>query len=349
MVDQGREIINSVLAKMSDKLTPDQLTLLEANLIVSMHGMKVEKESTELAVQVRDWEWYLSRFRATKRLKNCSESTIRQYDYTLSKLREYVPKMPQQMTGDDVKYFLAMFGDRETTTSKKPVSKSYINNMKNNLSSFFAWMHDEGYIGKNPVKSVPKIKVPKTVKHAYSGSDMEKMKSQAATKKTSKRDLALLYFLDSTGCRVSEAISVDIKDINWDKRSVVMTETKKARKVPYLSLIRVISCLGLVILHTYYIYRLQEYLKTRTDDNPALFVRKKAPYTRLSKTGAEYIIRTIGKCVGVHAYPHRFRRTMITRCNKRGMPIQTIQTLAGHVNATTPQINIDMGKGSVKA
>lgn len=336
MVDQGREIINSVLAKMSDKLTPDQLTLLEANLIVSMHGMKVEKESTELAVQVRDWEWYLSRFRATKRLKNCSESTIRQYDYTISKLREYVPKMPQEMTGDDVKYFLAMFGDRETTTSKKPVSKSYINNMKNNLSSFFAWMHDEGYIGKNPVKSVPKIKVPKTVKHAYSGSDMEKMKSQAATKKTSKRDLALLYFLDSTGCRISEAISVDIKDINWDKRSVVMTETKGKvdREVLFTE-----ECA----------YRLQEYLKTRTDDNPALFVRKKAPYTRLSKTGAEYIIRTIGKCVGVHAYPHRFRRTMITRCNKRGMPIQTIQTLAGHVNATTTQIYIDMAKESVKA
>lgn len=331
-MDQSREIIDQVLARMSDKLTSDQLTLLEANMIISMHGMTVEREHTELAVQNRNWEWYLSRFRATKRLKNCTESTLRQYEYAINKLREYVPKMPQDMRGDDIKYFLAVFGDRNTVTSKKPVSKTYINNMKNNLGSFFAWMYDEGYISKNPVKTIPVIKINKTIRHAYNGEDMEKMKSAARN----VRDMALIYFLDATGCRISEAISINKDDINWERRSVVVRQTKgKAdREVLFTE-----ECA----------YRLREYLKAREDDDPALFVKEKAPHSRLTKSGAEYIVRTIGQATGVHAYPHRFRRTMITRCNRRGMPLQDIQTLAGHTNAQTTQIYIDMAKESVRS
>ena len=325
-------IIDQVITKMSDKLTSEQLTLLEANLIVSFQGMKVEEECSALATTVRGWDWYISRFRATKRLKNCAEGTIGQYEFTLQKFQEYVPKNPLDVDTNDIKYFLAVFGDREAITSGKPISKAYINNTRNNLSSFFGWMNDEGYISRNPVKSVPVIKVPRTMRHAYSGEDMEKLKANAHT----VRDKAFIYFLDATGCRIGEAISVNRSDINWDTRSIVIygQKGKAEREVCFTE-----EC-G---------YWLKEYLKLRTDDDNALFVRARKPNTRLTKTGGEHVIREIGKSCGVHAYPHRFRRTMITRCNRRGMQLQDIQTLAGHVNATTTQIYIDMAKQSVRA
>ena len=328
----NNQIIDNVLAKMSDKLSSDQLTLLEANLIISFQGMKVEQECTALAPAPRDWEWYLSRFRATKRLKNCSEGTIAQYDYTINKFREYVPKNPLDVNTDDVKYFLAMFGDRETVTSKKPISKSYINNAKNNLSSFFGWMHDEGYLPTNPVRNVPTIKIPKVIRHAYSGADMESMKSIAK----STRDMAFIHFLDATGCRISEAISIDRADINWDTRTIVIygMKGKAEREIMFTE-----ECA----------YWLKKYLAERTDEDPALFVKARAPHSRLTKTGGEHIIRELGKAAGVHAYPHRFRRTMITRCDRRGMPLQQIQALAGHVNPATTQVYIDMATQSIRS
>jgi site-specific recombinase XerD len=317
---------------MSDKLDNDQLTLLEASLIVSLRGMTVEKECTELAPAARDWEWFLSRFRATKRLKNCSEATLKQYEFAIGKLREYIPKNPQEIEGNDIKYFLAVYGEQESTTTKKKPSKTYINNLKNDLGSFFGWMYEEGYIGKDPVKAVPKIKVPKTIKKAYTGEDMERMKSAAK----SERDMALIYFLDATGMRIGEAVSVDRSQINWEKRTVVVYGTKgKAERV--------------VCFTEECAYRLKEYLKTRDDEEPALFVKEKAPHSRLTKSGAQYIIRTLGAELGIHSHPHRFRRTMITRCSKRGMPLQDIQMLAGHANAATTQIYIDMSKEAIIA
>ncbi len=332
MSNQSNLIINSVVAKMSDKLDPDQLTLLEATLIVSLRGMKVEEECTGLATSVKGWDYYLPRFRATKRLKNCAESSIMQYEYAIGKLREYVNKQPQDMSENDVKYFLAMYGDRENPRTKRKPSKTYINNLKNDLSTFFGWMHDEGYISRNPIDNIPNIKVPRKMKHAYSGEDMESLKDAAG----SDRDKALIYFLDSTGVRISEAVSIDRDQLNWSDRSIVFYGTKgKAERRVYFTE----EC-G---------YWIKRYLQSRTDDNPALFVKSIKPYSRLSKSGAEYIIRELGKQTGIHAHPHRFRRTMITRNAKKGMSLQEIQALAGHVNTQTTQIYIDMQRQSIRS
>ena len=332
MSNQSSAVIDSVIAKMSDKLDPDQLTMLEATLIVALRGMTVEQECTDLAPSTRDWEWFLQRFRATKRLKNCAESTIRQYDYAIRKFREYIPKNPQEIEENDIKYFLSMYGAQTSGLTKKLPSKTYINNLKNDLGAFFTWMHEEGYIGKNPVAGVPKIKVPRTIKHAYTGEDMERLKNAA----TSLRDKALIYFLDATGVRVSEAISIDKDQIVWSTRSLIIygTKGKAERQVLFTE-----ECA----------YWLKQYLESRTDDNAALFVTARKPYSRLTKTGAEYIIRELGKGLSIHAHPHRFRRTMITRCNRRGMNIQEIQQLAGHTNVGTTQIYIDMEREMVRS
>lgn len=161
---------------------------------------------------------------------------------------------------------------------------------------------------------------------------MERMKANAR----SVRDKALIYFLDATGCRISEALSIDRDMINWQNRTIIIYGSKgKAERE--------------VIFTEEAGYWLKEYLQQRTDQDPALFVKANKPHTRLTKTGGEHIIRELGKASGVHAYPHRFRRTMITRCDRRGMPLQTIRMLAGHQNVATTQIYIDMNKEAIRA
>lgn len=332
MSNQSNLIIDAVITRMSTSLSPDQLTLLEATLIINLKGFKIEKECTEVAPTTRGWDYFLPRFRANKKLKNCSEKTIRLYDFALNKLREYVDLAPQEIQTSDIKYFLAMYGEKTNPVTGRKPSKTYLNNFKNQLSSFFSWMQEEGYISRNPVDGVPKIKTPKTIKHAYNGKEMEALKDNAK----SDRDMALIHFLDSTGVRVSEAISIDRDQIEWTNRTIIFYGTKgKAERQ--------------VIFSEECAYWLKKYLDSRTDNNPALFVGKIKPYNRLTVSGAEFAIKELGKAAGIHAHPHRFRRTMITRNVRRGMSLHEIQTLVGHTNAQTTQVYIDMQQQAVKA
>ena len=76
---------------------------------------------------------------------------------------------------------------------------------------------------------------------------------------------------------------------------------------------------------------LQNYLRSRKDDNPALFVSLKSPYERLKIGGVEVRLREFGKQLGLQRdYPHKFRRTLATTAIDKGMPIEQLQQLLGH-------------------
>lgn len=69
-----------------------------------------------------------------------------------------------------------------------------------------------------------------------------------------------------------------------------------------------------------------EYLNSRQDDHPALFVSLKAPYQRMSITGIEARLRKMGKQLGIDkVHPHKFRRTLATMAIDKGMPIEQLQ------------------------
>ena len=113
------------------------------------------------------------------------------------------------------------------------------------------------------------------------------------------RDLALSEFLYASGLRVSEVASLDIDNIDFiTKEASVIGKGAKERRF-YLS----------EVCAEY----LQQYLKSRTDNNPALFVAVKSPYKRLGKEGIEAAVKRIGRKAGVeNVHPHRFRRTLAT-------------------------------------
>ena len=75
----------------------------------------------------------------------------------------------------------------------------------------------------------------------------------------------------------------------------------------------------------------QNYLNSRTDNNPALFVSLLRPYDRLKISGVEIRLRELGKRINIKKiHPHKFRRTMATKAIDKGMPIEQVQVLLGH-------------------
>jgi site-specific recombinase XerD len=134
------------------------------------------------------------------------------------------------------------------------------------------------------------------------------------------RDYCILMLFMSCGLRISELVSLNLPDIYEDHLRVI-GKGNKERPVYFNARTK---------LH------LQQYLNERTDNNPALFVSLSSPYSRLTISGVEVRIRTIGNRLDMQkVHPHKFRRTLATMAIDKGMPIEQVQRLLGHVRIDT--------------
>ena len=197
-------------------------------------------------------------------------------------------------------------------------SKITIDNIRRIFSSFFAWLEEEDHILKSPVRRIHKVKTGTVVKETYSDEAMEIMRDNCK----SLRDLAIIDMLASTGMRVGELVKLNIEDIDFEGREcVVFGKGDKERKVYFDARTKI---------------HLHNYLKTRDDDNSALFVSLLKPHKRLQISGVEIMLRQLGRKLNItKVHPHKFRRTLATKAIDKGMPIEQVQQLLGHQKIDT--------------
>ena len=206
-----------------------------------------------------------------------------------------------------------------------------MDNIRRILSTFFMWLENENYILKSPVRRIHKIRYPKLVKEAFSDETLEALRDNAPC----LRDLAIVDLLSSTGMRVGELVRLNRDEIDFDKRECIVFGKGNKERVAYFD--------ARAKLH------IQNYLATRTDDNPALFVSLNKPHVRLNIPGVEIRLRQLGKRVGKEVvHPHKFRRTVATRAIDKGMPIEQVQQLLGHNQIDTTMIYAQVSQSNVK-
>ena len=216
------------------------------------------------------------------------------------------------ITTDDLRSYLTGY------QTEKNSSKVTIDNIRRILSSFFSWLEDEDYILKSPVRRIHKVKSASTIKETYSDEALETMRDNCET----LRDLALIDILASTGMRVGELVLLNRDDINFEERECVVFGKGSKERIVYFD--------ARAKIH------LQNYLKSRIDNNPALFVSLKAPYHRLKIGGIEVRLRELGKRLNLpKVHPHKFRRTLATMAIDKGMPVEQLQRLLGHQRIDT--------------
>lgn len=303
--------IMEVLQRMQEHLGESQLRVLKECLEMVLSGCQI-METTAVSVLERNWVCDLEEFLISKALEGKSSETVKRYRYELQRLLSYIDKSVIDITAKDISSYLRAY------KQIRKISNATLRNVRAVFSSFFGWLRDRERIRRNPMVLVEDIKVEKVIKKPYSDEERERMLRECKT----LRDKAMLEFLYSTAVRVSELSSLNRNDIRFSSKDlIVFGKGSKERKV-YLN-----DRTNLYI---------REYLESRTDNNPALFVSMKSPHERLSKAGIEYIIRQIGKKAQVEkAHPHRFRRTALTNALNRGMPLQEAMILAGHSKPET--------------
>lgn len=299
----NQELINTVMLDMNEHLDNEQLLLLKLSL---------EKATSEDRVPTKSSQELLEHFISTKRLEGRSEKTLKYYRLTVEKVLYTIKKSVQAITTDDLRLYLSEYQSRPS------VSKTSVDNIRRNLSSFFNWLEDENYILKSPVKRIHKIKTTTSVKETYSEDEMERLRDACRE----IRDLAMVEMLASTGMRVGELVKLNREDVDFQERECIVLGKGDKERVVYFD--------AKTKLH------LKEYLDSRTDSNEALFVGLRAPHNRLDIGGVEVRIRKLGRSIGIKkCHPHKFRRTMATVAIDKGMPIEQVQRLLGHEKIDT--------------
>lgn len=320
------EIVSAVMQEMMPLLNEGQLAALKEALRAKLCGYDIQKKETALMRTDQNGMNYLQVFLESFRQNGKSKGTVEQYQGHLGRMLSYIGKNVQEIEDDDLIDYMHKY------KQLRQISGRYLNNMRLVFNSFFRWLQRRKVILRNPVDGLEPIKYRQTVKKPLSPEELEKVRCACER----ERDLAIVEFLYSSAVRVSELTALNREDICWQSDDVmVLGKGNKEREV-YLN--------ARAHLH------LRQYLESRKDDNPALFVGEKAPHERLTRAGVEYIISKLGVVAGVdNVHPHRFRRTSATDLLRMGMPIEQVQELLGHTKIETTRIYCTVTKEQVRS
>ncbi len=305
---------NNQRIKLKEKLIEICLNY-QIEIIEQTKRQETQKNNTDI----------LDRFIASKEIEGCSTRTLNYYRDNINKMLDTVNLPINEITTEILRNYLS---DYKSNSNAGMVT---IDNIRRTLSSFFAWLENEDYIVKSPVRRIHKVKTTRRVKETLTDENLEKLRDTCSNVK----DLAILELLISTGMRVGELIRLNISDINFQERSCIVLGKGNSEREVYFS-----------AKSKMYI---KKYLETRTDNNEALFVSLIKPYNRLGISGVEILIRNLGREANINkVHPHKFRRTMATMAIDKGMLIEQVQKLLGHIKIDTTMEYAMVNQNNVK-
>lgn len=312
------EKVVKILNEMSEYLSITQMKKLQEVIL----KVCAEKETDKVEISNTD---FLKMFLDAKKIEGCSERTIQYYKVTVEHLLSHIETSVRKITTEEIRTYLAEY------QKNNKCSNVTVDNIRRNISSFFSWLEEEDYILKSPMRRIHKIKTKQPVKEIISDEMIERLRDNCRC----SRDLAMIDLLYSTGIRVGELVGLNISDIDFEEREcVVYGKGDKERRVYFDAKAK---------LH------LQNYINSRTDTNPALFVTLDSPYERLKISGVEIRVRELGRKLNIEKiHPHKFRRTMATRAIDKGMPIEQVQKILGHSQIGTTMQYAIVNQNNVK-
>ena len=309
-MDLKEKMIGSIITMLSTKFNSSDLTFVQNVLTVCLHDYTVMPAKELPSNEVLNNDNIIIHYMATKKMEGLSMKTLMTYKHHIYKFFDFTHLLVQDVETNSVRFYLASLESR--------ASKSFTDDARRILNTFFNFCEDEGYISKNPVKKIKRIKQNKIMKTPYSDIEVEMIRDACIT----PREKALVSFLFSTGARREEITKIKNSDVNLHERSVIIHGKGGKDRIVYFSA----RCEK----------HLSEYMNSKDYNSEYLFCSSKAPYGKLSNEGLAQIIKRIGKRSGVNnVHLHRFRRWFGTYMANQGVPLQDLKEMMGHSKIET--------------
>jgi integrase/recombinase XerD len=246
-------------------------------------------------------------------------------------LRDRGIRDPAAVRESDVTDFLACL--REGAADRAPLSASSAARTLVAVRGFHKFLALEGETQTDPAIAVAPPKAPRRLPKAISIDDVERLLSAASLgdSPAALRDRSLLEVLYGSGARISEAVGLDVDDLDLDQGSVrLLGKGSKERVVPLGSYARAAV--------TAYIVRARPSMAVKGKGTPALFLNQRGG--RLSRQGAWTTIHAAAERAGLgpRVSPHTLRHSFATHLIDGGADVRVVQELLGHASVTTTQI-----------
>lgn len=322
-------IITNILTAMSPDLNDSQLGKLKNTLWINFADVEIVKNNYDLAESVQGNDYQkIQYFAAAMKIRKLSDKSIKQYKDAANKLRSYWGKNFEDISSMEIEAYLA---HRQEECNWKDVT---LKNNINYLRTFYRFLAKKELISKNPMDKIDGVKLEKREKETFSVVELEKIKKAC---ESSKRDLALIEILYTSGIRVSELVNLKWKDIDFDHlRFIVYGKGAKEREVLFTERCRF-----------YLLEYLEERLKMEGRTKEEMMERSLIGGNKIDKVtkdfegvsadGIRMILKRLSKKSGIHTKisPHKFRRTFATDAINNGMPLETLRKLMGHESFET--------------
>lgn len=244
----------------------------------------------------------------------------------IAKNKEDIGSLKEEITTNDIRLYLY------NTQQTRKICNSTLDGRRTIIHVFCEWAANEGYIGSNPCRNIRPIKYERPKRKPLTGIELEMVRNACKTLK----DKAIIEMFYSTGCRVTELERLNIEDVDFIRKEVSLFGKGDKHRTSYLNAKAELA--------------LRNYLASRDDNNPALFVSDRRPHGRMKKEAIEKRVRKLGEASGIgrRMYPHLIRHTTATDGLERGMPVEEVQQILGHVNIGTTMIYAEVCKENVK-
>lgn len=305
--------------------TSEQLQLIGKALDRAAFSYDVAVKETALVIADDPIPMLVKTYIVVKKTEGLSDATLANYYNTLKMFFLFIKKQPHEVTANDIRIFVYEY------QQIKNVSDRTLDKYREYICWFFKWAHEEEYLPKDPGRAVKGIKHEIKERQALTEIELEHLRIACKT----PRDKAMIEFLYSTGCRVSELTIVKKSDIDWQQGTVRLFGKGKKHRTSYINA----KCEVI----------LKEYLKTRTDTSDYLFVSARKPHAQIGKASVEKVVKMLGEQANLsrRITPHVLRHTTATRAVNRGMAIEDVSKLLGHASVATTMIYAKVAEENV--
>lgn len=316
------EVVTNIMYGLSELIEEqERMNQAKAVLYMVLSNMQIYREETALSTSVDNTREWVGLYLAAMVIRGCTERSIEAYKQEYKQFFNMVRKPVTEITAGDIRGYLAY---SKLVKKNKDIT---INTKTRLLRGLFLWLTEEEYIDKNPMLRIKDSKVEHRVKETFSDEQVTMIKD--AAQKHGVRSIAIVDFLHRTGVRISEMVALDRDDVDFQGRQCIVYGKGRKERPVYFS--------GDAAVH------LKEYLDSREDDNPALFVGTRKPYKRLTDCAVRNILLAIRdmdpRLKGVAVNPHKWRRQFVTELLEKDVPLTLVADLVGHANLNTTKDN----------
>ena len=313
------QLKNQLILSLSGKFSVEDVNYIVDKLNFIANDYEISAKSTDLVAYHGDMcPQLVMTYLVCKRMEGLSEQTLYNYGHYLQIFFQTIQKDPSKVTPNDIRVFLFKYQKERGITNRT------LDKYRTYISSFYQWAVDEEYLERNPTRSIKPIKYEVKPRQALNQVELEYLRMACKN----VREQAIVEFLYSTGCRISELSNVKLSDIDWKDKKVTLFGKGKKYRTSYINAKAEVS--------------LKRYLETRQDDSEYLFVSCKKPYGQVHKAGLERIMRILSartkEKISKNITPHILRHTTATIALGNGMPVEDISKLLGHSSISTTMI-----------